>query len=102
MNHESSLGNATPARTCDDQYPPRQNASNATPCPVLAFTVAMLTDPKREARRLARLLNRWPATVRVHRILDPAGRPAKAKGTGSAQTLAGYARPGIALVTDKS
>lgn len=28
MNHESSLGNATPARTRDDQHPPDQNARN--------------------------------------------------------------------------
>lgn len=37
--------------------------------------VALLTDPKRESRRLIAELDRWPAPARRHSILDAGGRP---------------------------
>lgn len=40
-----------------------------------SIVVALLREPAREGNRLARLLARWPAESKVHRILDPVGRP---------------------------
>jgi len=57
---------------------------------------ALLTDPKREARRLARLLDRWPATVRVHRILATASASRFFPGS----SVEGHSSPGLALDTE--
>lgn len=49
-----------------------------------SIVVALLRDPARESNRLARLLARWPSESRVHRILDPVGRPPARPGPSQA------------------
>jgi len=61
----------------------------------------LLRSPERESRRLARLLERWPATRRRHSILDDARkvRGCESFAFGSLQKAchAGDSDPGIAL-----